>query len=144
MSNNTTFGFTPDGLRMIAQNRPAKDALTELDKQYREHFVEKRLGAKKIKLAIQRYESGESARSIAADYGVAASALLRVFRENCVRVRGPKVTTAETKAEIVRGYEAGATVAELEDTHHVSHGTVLRTLHKAGVTMRAKAPRRHI
>ena len=43
---------------------------------------------------------------------------------------------------MARNYAAGMTVAELKDKHGVSHGAVLRALHRAGVEMRAKAPRK--
>jgi DNA-directed RNA polymerase specialized sigma24 family protein len=46
--------------------------------------------------------------------------------------------------DVVQRYEAGMTIAELEEKHGLSHGAVLRALHRSGVEMRAKAPRRKL
>jgi hypothetical protein len=43
---------------------------------------------------------------------------------------------------MAREYEDGMKTAELEAKHGLSHGAVLRALHRSGVEMRAKAPRR--
>jgi len=39
-------------------------------------------------------------------------------------------------------YESGHTIAELESQFKLSNGAILCALHRAGVEMRAKAPRR--
>lgn len=110
------------------------------DTHFRIHGIAARLGKKKVDEILKRYGTGESARSLAKECDVAASALVRLLRENNVIVRR-QVVTPELKARLAKEYEAGATVAELEDRHQISHGSVLRTLHKAGVAMRAKVPR---
>lgn len=90
---------------------------------------------------MRRYEAGESARSIAEKYGVAASALIRLLRENNVVVRRRRITDNEARA-MARDYEAGTTMADLEDKYRLSHGTVYRALHRVGVETRASAPRK--
>lgn len=90
---------------------------------------------------MRRYESGESATSIAKDLGVAPSALLRLLTQKQVVVRRHGLTPKQD-AMLAKEYEAGATMAELEKTHRLSHGAVFRALHRAGVEMRESAPRR--
>lgn len=92
---------------------------------------------------MQRYQAGESAQSLAKAYKVAPSALLRVLRENNVVVKKWRVSP-DQEQRMAREYEAGATVAELEKKLGLSHGAVLRTLHRAGVEMRTKGPRRKL
>ncbi|WP_416442549.1 hypothetical protein AB3K78_09080 [Leucobacter sp. HNU] len=139
MSKNPGHTFTPDGLRMIAKQRPARDATPKAVRE-RIHRITDRLGKKKVEAMIRRYEEGESAAAIAKEHGIAASALIRLLRERNVVVRrgGVSLNLARTMAN---EYEAGATVAELEAKHRLSHGAVLRALHRRNVTMRAKAPR---
>lgn len=90
---------------------------------------------------VRRANSGESARSLALELGVANSALTRMLREEGVKIQRRKVS-AEDEQALARAYEAGSTIAELEKRHKLSHGAVLRALHRAGVEMRAKAPRK--
>ncbi|WP_448812005.1 helix-turn-helix domain-containing protein [Agromyces bauzanensis] len=42
---------------------------------------------------------------------------------------------------MAKEYEAGSTMRELEAKFGLSHGAVLRALHRKGVDMRARAPR---
>lgn len=81
---------------------------------------------------MRRYEAGESARSLAAEHSVAASALIRLLRDYNVVVRRRKVADDE----------AGATMAALEDEYCLSHGALHRALHRVGVETRASAPRK--
>lgn len=108
---------------------------------YRAQGLTKRLGTKRIEDIVQRYEAGESARALAEEYGVAASALIRLLRENNVVVRRRKVRDKEARA-MARDYEAGATMVELEDKYRLSHSAVYRALHRIGVETRASAPRK--
>lgn len=139
LSKNAAHGFTPVTLRNLAKKYPAVSPTINAPK-FQVHSIGERLGQEKVREILRRYRQGESARSLATEYGVAPSALVRLLRENNVVVRR-KVVSPETKALLVKEYEEGATVAELEGRHQLSHGSVLRALHKAGVEMRAKAPR---
>ena len=142
LSKNANLGFTPDGLRLLAQKHPTRIILDARTKTpFQAHNIADRLGAERVSGILRRYKAGESARSLAQEHDVAPSALVRLLRDINVTVRR-KVVSAETKALIVHEYEAGATVAKLEETHRLSHGSVLRALHGAGVEMREKAPRR--
>ncbi len=55
-----------------------------------------------------------------------------------------RIVTDDETAALTRGYEAGATMRELEAKHGLSHGAVFRALHRSGVETRAKAPRRKL
>ena len=109
--------------------------------KYQVHRLSSRLSVEQVGEIIRRYEAGESARSLASKLDVAPSALIRLLRERNVVVRR-QVVTEEIEQAMAQGYEAGMTMAELEDKHGISHGAVLRALHRAGVEMRAKAPRK--
>ncbi|ODT11075.1 MAG: hypothetical protein ABS61_05695 [Microbacterium sp. SCN 70-18] len=95
----------------------------------------------KVNEVVSRAKAGESARSLAEELDVAASALVRMLREQGVPMQRRKVSEEEEHA-LARAYEAGSTIAELEKQFKLSHGAVLRALHRAGVEMRAKAPRK--
>jgi hypothetical protein len=140
LSNNSEVGLTPDGLRKLTQQRAPRAEETE-PPIYQVHRLEARLGAERVEEIVRRYQAGESARSLANEYGVAPSALIRLLRERNVVVRR-QIVTPEQEATMAREYEAGATIAELERMHDFSHGAVLRALHRSGAEMRAKAPRR--
>jgi transposase len=105
------------------------------------HRLSARLGAEQIEDVVRRYKAGGSARSLAAEFGVAPSALIRLLRERNVVVRRQTITP-EQEEQMARDYETGMTVAKIKDKHGISYGAVLRTLHRMGVEMRAKAPRR--
>jgi len=53
-----------------------------------------------------------------------------------------RTVSAEDEQALARAYDAGNTIAELEKQFKLSHGAVIRALHRAGVEMRAKAPRK--
>lgn len=90
---------------------------------------------------VGRANAGESARSLARELGVANSALTRMLREEGVVIR-KRTVSAEDEQALAGAYEAGDTIAELETEFKLSHGAVIRALHRAGVEMRAKAPRK--
>jgi hypothetical protein len=101
----------------------------------------KRFGPEKVATIVRRHEGGESARSLARKYGVAASAIIRLLGENNVVVKKRKVTDAEAR-RLATEYEAGAPMREVEVKHGLSHGAVSRALHRVGIDARPSAPRR--
>ncbi len=105
------------------------------------HQLSARLETEQIEAIVRRYEAGESARALAIECEIAPSALLRLLRERKVVVRR-QLVTAELEVDMAQAYEAGMTMAELETKHGLSHGAVLRALHRSDVEIRAKAPRR--
>ncbi|WP_420898072.1 helix-turn-helix domain-containing protein [Cryobacterium lyxosi] len=139
LSNNSDLALTPDGLRKLAIPQGLRDTPCE-PAEFQLHRLSSRLSAQQIKDIVRRYEAGESARTLASEFGVAPSALLRLLRERNVVVR-QQVVTPEQDETMARDYEAGMTMAELEEKHGLSHGAMLRALHRRGVAMRPKAPR---
>ena len=107
---------------------------------YRCHELSKRVGAAKVDELCARARAGESVRSLAREVGVANSALNRMLRPQSVEISKRKVSVEEA-AGMAKEYEAGATVREIETTHDLSHGAVLRSLHRCGVEMQARTPR---
>lgn len=112
-----------------------------MPKAYQPHGVARRLGPKRVADVIARYEAGESARSIAARLDISTSAIVNLLRDNAVVVRKRRVTEVEAK-RMAKEYEAGATIRELQAKYDLSQGAVARALHRIGVQMRPKAPRR--
>lgn len=140
LSNNSDLILTPDGLRNLAAITGSRAADPE-PSAFRAHRLSARLEASQIEAIVRRYGVGESARSLASECGIAPSALLRLLRERNVVVRR-QVVTVEQEVVMARDYEAGMTMAEIETKYELSHGAVLRALHRRGIAMRAKAPRR--
>lgn len=140
LSNNSELTFTPDGLRKLAQIQGSREPSSE-PAEFRVHRLAARLSPETKDQIVRRYETGVSARVLAREFEIAPSALLRLLREQNVVVRR-QVVSVELEQMMAQEYEAGLTVAELKDKHGISHGAVLRALHRAGVEMRAKAPRK--
>lgn len=89
---------------------------------------------------VRRVDAGESVRPLAEELGVANSALTRMLRTQGASVA--KRTVSDTTArQMAKEYEVGATMREIETKHGLSHEAVPRSLHRSGVTMRARAPR---
>ena len=138
-SNHLDLPFTPDELRKLAVRGDRDDGLSEAV-PYRAHELSKRLGKAKVDELVQRSLAGESAQSLAKELGVAPSALVRMLRQQGLTIQKRKVSQEEERA-LTHGYQAGATMAELEKGFGLSHGAVLRALHRSGIEMRARAPR---
>ena len=139
-SNHWNLPFTPEELRNLAVPGDRGEGLSETI-SYRAHELSKRLGTEKLGEIVRRANAGESARSLSRELGVANSALTRMLREEGVVIRKRRVSPEEERV-LAAAYEAGNTIAELEKQFKLSHGAVLRALHRAGVEMRAKSPRK--
>lgn len=139
-SNPLELPFTPEELQKLGVPGSREAGLSE-PLEYKAHGIARRIGPKKVDEAIRRYQDGESARSIAAGFDVSTAAVVNLLRDNAVVVARRRVTNAEA-TRMAAEYEGGATVAELERRYKFSHGAVLRSLHRSGVAMRAKAPRK--
>ena len=141
-SNHWELPFTPVELRNLTVPGERNDDSGAQD-IYRDHELSKRLGSMKVEELARRARAGESVRSLARELNVANSALTRMLRERGVKISKRKVTDDEAAA-MAREYEAGSTMAELEKKYELSHGAVLRALHRCEAKMRASAPRRRI
>lgn len=105
LSNNTDVTLTPEKLRALAHQREPQEAQTE-PPTYQVHRLEARLGAKQVGDLVRRYETGESARSLATEYDVAPSALIRLLRERNDHGRASK------KAPTVAGRSASGSAPD--------------------------------
>ena len=140
VTNNSDPTLTPDGLRKLAVPHATREASCE-PTEFQIHRLSARLSSEQIRDVVRRYEGRESARALAAEYDVATSALIRLLRERNIVVRRQTITPKQAEL-MAREYEAGKTMAELEKQHGISHRAVLRALHRSGVEMRAKTPRK--
>lgn len=140
LSNNSELTLTLEQLRNLATTKVSREAGSE-PPLFKVHRLTARLQTHEISVIIRRYESGDSATSLAKEFEIAPSALLRLLREQNVVVRR-QLVTAELEASMALDYEAGMTMAELEEKHGLSHGAVMRALHRSGVEMRARVPRK--
>jgi hypothetical protein len=78
LSNNSDVPFTPDGLRALAQSGTGVERFETPSSGFRVHKLSQRLGSSVVHEIVRRYQSGESATSLAKEHGVAPSALLSV------------------------------------------------------------------
>lgn len=138
-SNPLELPFTPVELQKLAVPGDRSGGLSAPN-VYRRHELSKRLGTARVEELVGRARAGESVRSLARELGVANSALTRMLREQGVEISKRKVSDDEA-ATMAHEYQGGSTMAELEKKHGLSHGAVLRSLHRSGVVMRARAPR---
>lgn len=103
----------------------------------RVHHIARRLGIGACAEILQRYAAGETALALANEFGVSKAAVLNLLRENNVVMRR-QPPTEEQRALLVRGYESGLTIAQLEEKYGIPHGSIGRVLKAEGVQMRPR------
>jgi len=135
-SNHPVAGLTTEGLRQLARAESSREAEASAP-AFRVHALSRRLSSAAIDEVLRRYQAGESATALAKELGVAPPALLNLMRERQVVVRQHGISK-ELAAVLAAEYEAGATVAELEAKHRLSHGAVMRALKSVGAVMRPR------
>ncbi|GAB3148224.1 hypothetical protein GCM10027058_08480 [Microbacterium neimengense] len=86
---------------------------------------------------IRRYGDGETAKTLAEEFGIARNSVLNILREHNVVVRNQS-PSVEQRDRLIKEYEAGASIAALVATHGHSYGAIRQALKDAGVTMRAR------
>jgi len=138
-SNYVKGGFTPGELAKLGQVRALRE-VAPTPEGPTSHALARRFSGEDIAKMVERFKAGESARSLACEHGVAASAVVRLLREQGLEVSKRRVSKEDAMA-MAAEYEAGATMAELEAKYNLSHGAVYRALHRTGVETRASAPR---
>src|SRR4051794_4600567 len=82
---------------------------------------------------LAAYRRLGSAYAAAAELGVGAGTVYRVLRAHGVAATGRRRFTPAEVARLVRGYRAGATVAQLATRHAQEPNKVRRALARAGV-----------
>ncbi|CAN5229630.1 hypothetical protein BH09ACT6_BH09ACT6_16470 [soil metagenome] len=84
---------------------------------------------------MRRYESGETSTSLAAEFGVAKSTILRILRTNNVVVRRQPLNPDQT-LEATRLYASGLSLSQVAKRLDVNQETMRVAIICAGVTMR--------
>lgn len=135
-SNNSALPVAPEGLRDLATPEEGDQRADLVARPRVIHRLADRLGTGTRAEIVRRYQDGTSANTLAKEHGIAPSALLNLLRAEHVVVRTNRVSNAEAE-QLKYEYENGATVALLCERHTLSHGAVLRALHRAGATMRS-------
>ena len=95
-----------------------------------------RLTDAQLSAVVERYEAGESANSIAADFSVDRRTLTVHLRKAGVEVRY-RVADRIDLAAAARLYRSGRSLAAVAEEFGVSAGTALRALRAAGIETRA-------
>jgi len=85
LSNNSEVTFTPEELRKLAVSAGSREA-DPAPMHFQVHRLSARLSPGQLEAIVQRNGAGESATSLAGEFGVAPSALLRLFRQRSILV----------------------------------------------------------
>ncbi|MFB2556784.1 hypothetical protein [Herbiconiux liangxiaofengii] len=101
------------------------------------HDAARRLGAERVSELVAKYEAGAPAQTLANEFNIGSSTVLRLVRTAGGRVRRHGVED-EVRDEARRLYESGLSVQKVADRLGLTQSTTLRTLTRAGVTMRMR------
>lgn len=107
-------------------------------------------GAIKARLeeATERYEAGETIRTLAEDFGVSIGGLRSALKESGVKIRPAaevnrgrkfphrRALSDERVAEVIEAYQSGMTQVRVAEKFGVSETVVVRTLQEAGIAAR--------
>ncbi|WP_165314409.1 hypothetical protein [Agromyces protaetiae] len=85
---------------------------------------------------MARYGAGETSTTLAEEYRVAKSTILRVLREARVVVRRQPMTPDQV-SEAAQLYEAGLSLSQVAKRLDVNQETMRMAILKAGVVLRA-------
>lgn len=94
-----------------------------------------RLSAEDQVSVVARYSNGETSTTLAEEYGVAKSTILRILREARVVVRRQPMTL-EQVSEAAQLYEAGLSLSQVAKRLDVNQETMRTAILKAGVVLR--------
>jgi hypothetical protein len=86
---------------------------------------------------VERYEAGESANSIAAEFGVHRTTVVRVLQDRGVAVRH-RIISHENVALAQTLYDQGRSLARVGEEFGVAAWTVLAAFKRAGIATRAR------
>ncbi|MGV1033765.1 MAG: hypothetical protein ACOYBP_00885 [Microbacteriaceae bacterium] len=101
------------------------------------HRISTRLGKEKVDQICRRYVEGETAQTLADEFGVSKPALLALLRSQNVTVRGKRLSR-EQIAQAVKDYESGKSIAQIAKLLEFNPAAIWRTLRIQGVEMRPK------
>ncbi len=87
--------------------------------------------------AVERYEAGESANSIAAEFGVHRTTVVRLLQDRGVAVRH-RIISEEDVALAQTLYDQGWSLARVGDEFGVAAWTVLAAFRRVGIPTRRR------
>jgi transposase-like protein len=96
-----------------------------------------RLNANQLTTFAQTYEAGMPINDLAREFGIHRTTVIELVVRMGLRPRHPAFSPAELK-ETIRLYESGKSSAIVAKHFGVDPSTVLRSLRKAGVTIRPR------
>lgn len=136
--------LTPGELsRLVRKLRPMQfESTTEAAKAKPVRGLRRRLRPEVICEIVQRYNGGEYTTYLSREYGISKSGLLRLLRDEGVKLRKQPITP-EDESRAVQLYESGLTITQAEERIGYSYGTIRRVLHEEGVEVRPSAVRSH-
>lgn len=102
--------------------------------------LRRRLPAGVIQEVVSRYDAGEETPLLCKEYGVSKGGLLKLLREEGVRLRRQPLADGVV-AEAARLYESGLSLTRVAERLGVSRESLRRGLLDAGVVMRSRGGR---
>ncbi|MCA9833496.1 MAG: hypothetical protein KC435_06100 [Thermomicrobiales bacterium] len=91
--------------------------------------LRRKLSPEMICEIVQRYESGEYTTDLSREYGISKSGLLKLLREEGVRMRKQPITP-EDEQNAVNLYQGGMTINQVVEQIGYSYGTIRRVLYE--------------
>lgn len=104
--------------------------------------MRRRLDADAIQELVQRYNVDEYTTDLSREYGISKSGLLRLLRDEGVKLRKQPITP-EDESRTVLLYESGLTITQAEERIGYLYGTIRQVLHENGVEVRPSAVESH-
>jgi hypothetical protein len=132
---NSEDPLTPDHLASLLARATSGEARDRAP--VRIQRLSARLGADKCAELCRKYAAGETAQSLAHEYGVSKPAVLTLLRFRNVTVRVRRMSQRQI-TEAVRKYEAGKSIAQVAKLLGFHPAAVWRALKVQGVEMRPK------
>ena len=125
--------------RLVNIARALKPAeIAEAEQKYVVRGLRRRLGARKIKELVRRYEAGEYTTDLSREYGISKAGLLDLLRGEGVSIRKQPMTEGDID-RAVELYESGLTIKQVVEQIGYSNGPIRNALHVRGVRMRPGA-----
>jgi AraC-like DNA-binding protein len=132
---NSEDPLTPDHLASLLARATSGEARDRAP--FRIQRLSARLGPDKCDELCARYAAGETAQTLADEYGASKPAVLTLLRTRNVTVRGRKLSRDQI-AQAVREYEAGESIAQIAVLLGFNPAAIWRALKIQGVQMRPK------
>ena len=123
-------------VRIAQALKPAEIAKAE--QKYVVRGLRRRLGARKVKELVSRYEAGEYTTDLSREYGISKAGLLDLLRGEGVSIRKQPMTPEDID-RAVELYESGLTIKQVVEQIGYSNGPIRSALHARGVRIRPGA-----